>query len=118
MEPLSITASVIAVIQISSKIMSICSDYIRDVKDAPSDLQKIMLEVATVKGIFEALRLFIPSKDDANVVDSQQLYFFLSDFVDGCTRELQYLESLFSQFNDYSSSVKYRKCLPSLSSLI
>lgn len=117
MEPLSITASVVAVIQISSKIMSICSDYIRDVKDAPSDLQKIMLEVAALKGIFEALRLLIPPKDDANAAGSQQSYFFLSDSVDGCARELQCLESLFPKPDDCSSGVKRRKCLPSLSSL-
>ena len=70
MKLLSITVSVIAVIQISSKIMSICSDYIRDVKDVLSDLQKIMLKVAVVKGIFEVLRLLIPFKNDTNATGS------------------------------------------------
>jgi hypothetical protein len=60
MDPLSITASVIAIIQISTKIVSICADYIRYVKDAPSDLRKIMLEAAAAKGIFEALSLLAP----------------------------------------------------------
>ncbi len=89
MEPLSITASVIAIIQISTKIISICSDYIRNVKDAPSDLQKIVIEVGAVRGIFEALGPLLPPTDDANAAVSQPWYIFLHDSVDGCAQELK-----------------------------
>ena len=117
MEPLGITASVIAVIQISTKIISICSDYVRDVKDAPSDLQKIMFEVAAVKGIFEALSLLLPPRDNPNAAVSPQSYTLLSDSVDGCARELESLESLFPKSEDCSSGLRRRKYSPLLSSL-
>lgn len=117
MEPLSITASVVAIIQISTKIISICSDYVRDVKDAPSDLQKILFEVAAVKGIFEALSLLLPPRDDASAAVSQHSYISLRDSVDGCVQELKTLEALFPKSEDCSSNGKRRKCLLSLSSL-
>jgi hypothetical protein len=122
MDPLGITAGVIAIIQISTKIVSVCSDYIRNVKGAPSDLQRIMLEVAAVKGIFEALSLLLPLADHTDSAASQQndnenSYSFLRGSVDGCARELTALEALFPKAEDRSSDGKRRKCLPSLSSL-
>jgi len=122
MDPLSITSSVIAIIQISTKIVSVCSDYIRDAKDAPSDLQKIMLEVAALKGIFEALSLLLPPTNNTDSVASQQndnerSYSFLRSSIDGCVRELTALEALFPKAEDRSYDGKRRKCLLSLSSL-
>jgi hypothetical protein len=122
MDPLSITASVIAIIQISTNIVSVCSDYIRDVKDAPNDLQKIMIEVATVKGIFEALSLLLPPTDDPGSVapqqnDNERPYGFLRDSVDGCARELTALEALFPKADNRSYYGKRRKYQPSLLSL-
>lgn len=119
MDPLSITASVVAIIQISTKIISICSAYIRDVKDAPSDLQKIMFEVAAVKGIFEALSLLFTTEDNVNAAVSQRPYIFLRDSVDGCAQELKTLEAMFPRSEDSSSNTKRRrkKCQLSLSSL-
>jgi hypothetical protein len=122
MDPLSITSSVIAIIQISTKIVSVCSDYIRDVKDAPSDLRKVMLEVAAVKGIFEALGLLLPGSDCADSVashqnDNERPFRFLRDSIDGCARELTALEALFPKAEDRSYDGKRRKYLLSLSSL-
>ena len=122
MDALSITAGVIAAIQISVKIVSVCADYVRHVKDAPSDLQRIMLEVAALKGIFEALGLLLPVTDDdgspaSRQNDQEKPYGFLRDSVDGCVRELTALEALFPKAEDRSSKGKRRKCLSSLSSL-
>jgi hypothetical protein len=113
---------VIDIILISTSIVSVCSDYIRDVKDASSDLQKIMLEVAAVKGIFEALRLLLPPSGDTNSValhqnDNERSYSFLRGSIDGCARELTALEALFPKTEDRSYDRKRRKCLLSLSSL-
>jgi hypothetical protein len=98
MDPLSITSGVIAIIQISTGIVSICLDYVRDVKDAPSDLRKIMLEVAALKGIFETLSVLIaPTEDDHSVAskqnDNDRSYSFLRDPIAGCDRELTALDA-------------------------
>jgi hypothetical protein len=59
MDPLSLTAGVIAIIQMADKIISVCKDYVTAVKDAPKDLPKdlwtIMFEVASLKCIVEVL---------------------------------------------------------------
>jgi len=35
MDPISLTASVIAMIQLAEQIISVCTDYIISIKDAP-----------------------------------------------------------------------------------
>jgi hypothetical protein len=122
MDPLSITSGVIAIIQISTGIVSICSDYVRDVKDAPSDLRKIMVEIAAVKGIFEALSLLLaPTGDDhlagSQENDNERSYSFLRDPIAGCARELTALDALFPKAEDRSCDGKRRKCILSLRSL-
>lgn len=122
MDPLSITSGVIAIIQISTGIVSVCLDYVRDVKDAPSDLRKIMLEVAAVKGIFEALSLLLaPTEGDhsgsSQQKDNERSYSFLRDPIARCARELKALDALFPKAESRSSDGKRRKCIVSLSSL-
>ena len=58
MDPLSITASVITVIQIAGTISSICKDYITTVKDAPKDLRRVAIEVGSIKSVLEVLEFF------------------------------------------------------------
>jgi hypothetical protein len=95
MDPLSITSGVIAVIKISTAIVSICLDYARDVKDAPSDLRKIMIEVAAVKGIFEALDPLLAPIEDEQQNDKERSYNFLRGAIAGFVRELTALDALF-----------------------
>jgi hypothetical protein len=42
MDPLSLAASVIAIIQLADRIISVCKDYVTTVKDAPNDLRAIL----------------------------------------------------------------------------
>ena len=57
MEPLSVAASIIAVIQISGKLVKWCTAYIESVKDAPQDLRIIHVEISTLKAVFEPLKV-------------------------------------------------------------
>jgi hypothetical protein len=62
MDPLSIAASVIAVIQISQSIIEVCIDYITHVSDTPNELWTILVEVGSVKSILEVLNLLAESE--------------------------------------------------------
>ena len=53
-EPLGVAASVIATIQITSKVISHCKYYIETTRDAPSDLKNVLVEVSTAKTFFES----------------------------------------------------------------
>lgn len=54
-EPLGILASLIAVVQISSKVISICYAYRSGVKKAPRDLTRITSDVTSLRDIIEQL---------------------------------------------------------------
>jgi hypothetical protein len=60
MDPLSATSSVIAVIQLATKIISICQDYVANVQDAPTDLRNIIIEVGSVNCVFGVIKLLEP----------------------------------------------------------
>jgi len=64
MDPLSAVASVIAVLQISKRIVSIRKEYVAVVKDVPSDLRKILIEVGSVKSAFEVVEILASRDDD------------------------------------------------------
>ena len=51
MDPLSVTASIIAVIQISGTVISICYDYRNAVKDAAKEVARIIDEVKSLQDI-------------------------------------------------------------------
>jgi hypothetical protein len=62
MDPLSVTASVIAVLQLTSKVVS----YLNDVKNAPKDCRKCAIEAANLCNLLTNLRFHL---DDANKGD-------------------------------------------------
>jgi hypothetical protein len=64
MDPLSITASVIAIIQVADRITAACRAYITTAKDAPRDLRAIVIEVESVKSVLGVLELLVLSGGD------------------------------------------------------
>lgn len=61
MDPLSITASVIAVIGLAGKIISLCQGYVNTMKGAPSDLRTIMVETGSLKSVVRSLEFLLSS---------------------------------------------------------
>jgi hypothetical protein len=55
MDPLSVTASLIAVVEISCKVISLCYEYRNAVKDAPLDIARAQSEVTSIRVIVEHL---------------------------------------------------------------
>ena len=58
-EAVTATSSVIAIIQITDRIVSLYKFYIETVKDVDSNLRLILLEVLTLKTIFDNLNFLI-----------------------------------------------------------
>lgn len=59
-DPLSVTASLIAVLQLSAVVVT----YLKDVKDAGSDRAKLLVEISSTKGVLETLDCV--AKEDDN----------------------------------------------------
>src|SRR4051812_28386500 len=57
MDPLSITASVSALLQLTGQIVSVCSAFISAVRDAPRDLQNIRAEIQGLEAVIRVLDL-------------------------------------------------------------
>ena len=65
-DPLSIIASLIAVVQISGTIISVCYDYRRGVKKAPQDVARITNEITSLRDVLESLIRIIDEDDAKN----------------------------------------------------
>lgn len=92
MEALGLVASVIAIVQISSKIVSLCQFYIGSIDGAPQELRVILIEVSTLKAIAESLQ-YLTQPD----VSSSDLLKQLADVegpIEGCKKALKELEKL------------------------
>lgn len=69
-EPLSLVASLIAIVQISGSVISCCYEYRKGVKNAPKDLLRMINEVAALRNIVERLITLV---DDEEMADHEYL---------------------------------------------
>lgn len=114
MDPLSVSASVIAILQLSGKIISACIAYISSVRDAPKDLRTIMVEIQSLQAIVRVMDL--TSSQSTRVDDG------LGAPLEACRASLKELSDLLDHQTTQSSPqvgppAKKSKTLPTLSSL-
>lgn len=55
MEPLSATASVIAVVQVAERVLTLCGKYALAVKDAKDDIGRLTREVEALHTVFKSV---------------------------------------------------------------
>lgn len=67
-EALGLVASIIAVVQASEAIIKICKGYIDSVNDYPSDLRRVLLEVSSLKGIFDNLQFLHDTDVESSLI--------------------------------------------------
>lgn len=68
MDPLSITASIIAVIGLAHRIISLCQGYVAKMKDAPSDLRAIIVKANSLKSVVTSLEYFLSTWGTGNML--------------------------------------------------
>ncbi|KAH0533919.1 hypothetical protein FGG08_007466, partial [Glutinoglossum americanum] len=88
MDGLSGAASVIAVIDISAKILSLCFQYSVAVKDAKKDIERIQRKVTDIKAVLEKIKQLLDGRDRARLSTTHEL----SDSLKECFRELEELK--------------------------
>ncbi|KAH6976214.1 hypothetical protein BKA56DRAFT_618144 [Ilyonectria sp. MPI-CAGE-AT-0026] len=105
-EALGLVASIIAVAQASEAVIKVCKAYIESVRNYPSDLRRVLLEVCSLKAIFDNLQ-FIHSNDLATSP-------ILSDIssktgpIEGCRCTMLELQGYFPTLHDKASSTPTR----------
>jgi hypothetical protein len=115
MDPLSITASIIAILQATNSIISICYDVKAALKQEPWSLTRIMDEVKDLRTVLETLERLASRLDDPNSMDSKRkpVLEILCEPEMGplarCIRELTFLEDKITSSNRMGSSGTKRR---------
>lgn len=111
MDPFSITASIITIVGLADRIISACTGYLATVKDAPSDISSIRMEVASVKCVLEILKL----RSDVSVIGTRLKS--QGDPLEGCMQALTALDELLSVPAQRAVEGKRRRTAPSYANM-
>jgi hypothetical protein len=114
-EVIALGASIIAVIQISDRVIGLTKQYIETVQDAPRDLHAIRIETSTLKAVFESLNFFHDSEN--NLSNNLQALGGQNGPLEGCRRSLFNLERLLGPDVDTTVQGKRRMIQATLTSL-
>ncbi|KAK7179685.1 ankyrin repeat protein [Paraphaeosphaeria sporulosa] len=89
-ETLGVVGSIIAIVQISKTINSLCRFYIDSVDGAPQELRVILIEVSTLKAIAMSLQyLTHPNVASLDLMDQLAR---VTGPIEGCKEALKELE--------------------------
>lgn len=91
-ETLGVVGSIIAIVQISKTIISLCHFYIDAIDGAPSELRVILIEVSTLKAIAKSLQ-YLTQPNVANSALLDELAAITGP-IEGCKKALLELEKL------------------------
>jgi chromosome segregation ATPase len=89
MDGLSGAASVIAVVNISAKITSLCFQYAVAVKDAKDDIERLQRTVTSIKNVLEQVKQLLDKQGKSLLSATHKLL----DSLEECRQQLTRLES-------------------------
>ena len=94
MDPLSVTASIIAVLQATNSVVSVCYDYSSAVKKAPWELPKVINELKGLRNVLESLEQLAREAENndpnvqSNLLTLQSLVDSQSGLLNTCLDEV------------------------------
>ena len=80
----------IAVIQVTDRVVSLCKLYVEYVRDLPADIRTILVELAMLRAVFENLKFLI----DYDAVQESTLLHSCTAPVEECKNLIAELETL------------------------
>lgn len=94
MDPLSITASIIAVLDVAGNIILACIKYGFACKNASKVLSRVFEEVKSIRGVLETLQPPGSKVDNADSTAPTRLPTLKKELLDMCHKELKGLEQI------------------------
>lgn len=91
-EVIGLVASIVAVIQISERILGLVKRSIRSAKDAPKDIRIMMNEISMIKAVFENLHFL--AEVDVGTSELLQKLKGPDGPIEGCRESISALEKL------------------------
>jgi septal ring factor EnvC (AmiA/AmiB activator) len=89
MDGLSGAASVIAVVDISAKVASLCFQYSVEVKHAKGDIERLHRKVNDTKNVLEKLQQLLEKQDESQLSTTRKIL----DSLQRCSKELTELKA-------------------------
>lgn len=89
MDPLSLTASVIAIIQLTGSLAKLCGGYIGEVRNAQEEILKLCQAITGLQGTLKDLQSYLQSDNGKALPTTSQL----ANSIDDCLSELRKLET-------------------------
>lgn len=83
------TGGIIAIVQISAKIISICGKYALEVKDAKEDIKRLQKEVVSLQESLELVQNSLAAPGGTTLAGAAEA---LADIIGGCSKELESLQ--------------------------
>jgi hypothetical protein len=98
MDPISITGTIIAVLQITTSVISVCYDYRSGVESASREVIQITNELNSLREVLESLLRVVEKSQSDNSKDGSRLATFEALIEEGgslmtCKTELERLKS-------------------------
>ena len=69
-EVVAVAASVIAIIQMTDRVIDLCKSYIESVHDAPSNLRRLLIETSALKTVLDNLNFLTKCNSDVSALMS------------------------------------------------
>ena len=88
MEGLGVASSVIAVVELSARVASLCLQYSLAVKDAKNHITRLQGEVKSLEDVLGEVKQLLDGPDGAKLSGSQKLFKALND----CLSQLKTLD--------------------------
>lgn len=104
MDPLSLTASIIAVATLAKGVVTKLYKYVKAVKDCKDEVQKLKVEVGVLSGVLERLaRLAEEEEENEQYTDDENSESFqtttdLTGFIPACQSTLKEIELVLISF--------------------
>jgi hypothetical protein len=122
MDPLSVSASIIAVLQASNAIVSVCYNFKAAMRKTPWSLSRIIDEVKDIRRILETLELLSEEGEYSSETDEETegkkrrpIFNLLckpeTGPLDSCLRELRFLEKKINNLGGNKTSVTKTEAL-------
>jgi hypothetical protein len=115
MDPLSAAANIIQIISAANKVISLCKRFLEVVRDAPSDLRLILVEVSTLRAVLDDLHFLVSCNHAPSTLDT-----LARDHgpLDGCRKVITELEDMLPSEAMLATESKRKAILTALSWLM
>ena len=93
MDPVSIAGTLIAIIQISGKVVSLCYEYRRNVKNASAEISQLLEEVTSVRDVVERLHTVADAGEESGELQASDGIAERDTLLVRCLHEMQSLKA-------------------------